>query len=71
MCFLDKCYRNSEEGQVAVTLTSELRIFFIFYVDMGNQWLRFILQTSVYQNYVPGTGDSTKKATVFLLARNS
>ena len=38
MCFLEKRYRNSEEGQVAITLTLEIGTFFIFYVDMTNQW---------------------------------
>lgn len=37
MYFLDKCYRNTEEVQVAVCLTLELGIFFIFRVDMTNQ----------------------------------
>ena len=36
MCFLEKRYRNSEEGQVAITLTLEIGTFFIFYVDITN-----------------------------------
>ena len=36
MWFLEKRYRNSGGGQVALTL--EIGMFFVFYVDMTNQW---------------------------------